>query len=47
MSDANKKSDAEEILAEFQKAKDAIGNKFTIKRSVRYGISKIIFVKIN
>ena len=35
------------VLHRHKKAKDAIGNKFTIKRSVKYGISKIIFVKIN
>ena len=35
------------VLHRHKKAKDAIGNKFTIKRSVKYGISKIIFIKIN
>ena len=35
------------VLHRHKKAKDTIGNKFTIKRSVKYGISKIIFVKIN
>jgi len=35
------------VLHRHKKIKDDIGNKFTIKRTVRYGISKIIFVKIN
>ena len=35
------------VLHRHKKTKDYIGNKFTIKRSVKYGISKIIFVKIN
>ena len=35
------------VLHRHKKAKDTIGNKFTIKRSVKYGISKIIFIKIN
>ena len=35
------------VLHRHKKAKDAIGNKFTIKRSIKYGISKIIFLKIN
>ena len=35
------------VLHRHKKAKDAIDNKFTIKRSVKYGISKIIFIKIN
>ena len=35
------------VLHRHKKTKDDIGNKFTIKRSVKYGISKIIFIKIN
>ena len=35
------------VLHRHKKTKDEIGDKFTIKRSVRYGISKIIFIKIN
>jgi len=35
------------VLHRHKKSKDDISNKFTIKRSVRYGISKIIFLKIN
>ena len=35
------------ILHRHKKTKDDIGNKFTIKRSVKYGISKIIFIKVN
>ena len=35
------------VLHRHKKSKDNINNKFTIKRSVKYGISKIIFVKIN
>ena len=35
------------VLHRHKKTKDDIGNKFTIKKSVKYGISKIIFVKIN
>ena len=35
------------VLHRHKKTKDDFGNKFTIKRSVKYGISKIIFVKIN
>ena len=34
------------VLHRHKKAKDEIGNNFTIQRSVRYGISKIIFLKI-
>tara|TARA_B100001175_G_scaffold68544_1_gene56438 strand:- start:269 stop:835 length:567 start_codon:yes stop_codon:yes gene_type:complete len=33
-------------LHRHKKTKDDIGNKFTIKRSVKYGISRIIFLKI-
>ena len=35
------------VLHRHKKTKDDIGNKFTIQRSVRYGISRIIFLKIN
>ena len=35
------------VLHRHKKTKDDFGNKFTIKRSVKYGISKIIFFKIN
>ena len=35
------------VLHRHKKTKDDISNKFTIKRSVKYGISKIIFIKIN
>ena len=35
------------VLHRHKKTNDDIGNKFIIKRSVKYGISKIIFVKIN
>ena len=35
------------VLRRHKKTKDDIGNKFIIKRLVRYGISKIIFIKIN
>ena len=35
------------VLHRHKRAKDDISNKFTIKRSVKYGISKIIFIKIN
>ena len=35
------------VLHRHKKTKDDISNKFTIKRSVKYGISKIIFLKIN
>ena len=35
------------VLHRHKKTKDDIGNKFNIKRSVKYGISKIIFIKIN
>jgi len=35
------------VLHRHKKTKDDIGKKFTVKRSVKYGISKIIFVKIN
>ena len=35
------------VLHRHKKSKDNIDNKFTIKRSVKYGISKIMFVKIN
>ena len=34
------------VLHRHKKAKDEIGNNFTIQRSVKYGISKIIFLKI-
>ncbi len=34
------------VLHRHKKEKDDIGNKFTIKRSVKYGISKIIFLKL-
>ena len=33
------------VLHRHKKTKDDIGNKFIIKRSVKYGISKIIFLK--
>ena len=35
------------VLHRHKKTKDDFSNKFTIKRSVKYGISKIIFFKIN
>ena len=35
------------VLHRHKKTKDDFGNKFTIKRSAKYGISKIIFLKIN
>ena len=35
------------VLHRHKKSKDKIGNKFNIKRSVKYGISKIIFIQIN
>ena len=35
------------VLHRHKKSKDNIDNKFTIKRSVKYGISKIIFIQIN
>ena len=35
------------VLHRHKKTKDDFGSKFTIKRSVKYGISKIIFLKIN
>ena len=35
------------VLHRHKKTKDDIASKFTIKRSVKYGISKIIFIKIN
>ena len=35
------------VLHRHKKTKDDIGKKFTVKRSVKYGISKIIFIKIN
>ena len=35
------------VLHRHKKAKDDIGNKFTVQRSVKYGISRIIFLKIN
>ena len=35
------------VLHRHKKAKDDIGKKFTIQRSVKYGISRIIFLKIN
>ena len=33
------------VLHRHKKTKDDIGNKFTIQRSVKYGISRIIFLK--
>ena len=35
------------VLHRHKKSKDNIDNKFNIKRSVKYGISKIIFIKVN
>ena len=35
------------VLHRHKKAKDDIGKKFTVQRSVRYGISRIIFLRIN
>jgi len=35
------------VLHRHKKTKDDFGSKFTIKRSAKYGISKIIFLKIN
>ena len=35
------------VLHRHKKTKDDFGKQFTIKRSTKYGISKIIFVKIN
>ena len=35
------------VLHRHKKSKDNIDNKFSIKRSVKYGISKIIFIQIN
>ena len=35
------------VLHRHKKSNDNIGNKFNIKRSVKYGISKIIFMQIN
>ena len=35
------------VLHRHKKSKDNIDNKFTIKRSAKYGISKIIFIQIN
>ena len=35
------------VLHRHKKTKDDFGKQFTIKRSAKYGISKIIFVKIN
>ena len=35
------------VLHRHKKTKDEIGNKFTIQRTVKYGISRIIFLKIN
>jgi 16S rRNA (guanine966-N2)-methyltransferase len=35
------------VLHRHKKTKDDFGKQFTIKRSANYGISKIIFVKIN
>ena len=34
------------VLHRHKKTKDDIGNKFTIQRSVKYGISRIMFLKI-
>ena len=35
------------VLHRHKKTKDDFGSKFTIKKSAKYGISKIIFLKIN
>ena len=35
------------VLHRHKKTNDDLGNKFNIKRSVRYGISKVIFAKTN
>ena len=35
------------VLHRHKKTKDNFGSKFTIKKSAKYGISKIIFLKIN
>ena len=35
------------VLHRHKKTNDDIGNKFTIKRSVKYGVSKVIFAKIS
>ena len=35
------------VLHRHKKSKDNFSNKFNIKRSVKYGISKIIFIQIN
>ena len=35
------------VLHRHKKSEDNIDDKFTIKRSVKYGISKIIFIKVN
>ena len=35
------------VLHRHKKSKDNINDKFNIKRSVKYGISKIIFIQIN
>ena len=35
------------VLHRHKKTKDDFGSKFTIKKSTKYGISKIIFLKIN
>ena len=35
------------LLHRHKKTKDDIGNNFTIQRSVKYGISRIMFLKIN
>jgi len=35
------------VLHRHKNSKDNFSNKFNIKRSVKYGISKIIFIKIN
>ena len=34
------------VLHRHKKTKDDIGEKFLIKRSVKYGISKIVFLKL-
>ena len=35
------------VLHRHKKSKEDFGNNFTIKRSVKYGISKIFFIKVN
>ena len=41
------KDDGLIVLHRHKKSEDNIDNKFNIKRSVKYGISKIIFIQIN